>query len=166
MGGGRLLLMEPGRAADDALSWVWLAALLALLVWMVVRIRRDLRGRAGRWLLYPVVGILAVASITGGYETVRAATAPSYAMPGHLIQVGGHGLHLNCTGSGSPTVVLEPGAGGVSSDMGWIAPAVARDTRVCVYDRPGRGWSDSAAPQDATQVAADLHTLLHRANVP
>lgn len=78
-----------------------------------------------------------------------------------------HRLHVSCTGSGSPTVILEPGAGGMSSDMGWIAPAVGTQTRVCVYDRAGRGWSDPAdTPQDATQIAADLHTLLHRANVP
>ena len=97
----------------------------------------------------------------------EAADAKAYPMPGQLIDVGGHRLHLNCTGSGSPTVVLEPGGGGMSSDLGWIAPAVARDTRVCVYDRAGRGWSEPAdTPQDGAQIATDLHTLLHRANVP
>jgi pimeloyl-ACP methyl ester carboxylesterase len=51
--------------------------------------------------------------------------------------------------------------------MGWIAPAVARDSRVCVYDRAGRGWSDAAnGPHDAVQTAADLHTLLDRAHIP
>jgi pimeloyl-ACP methyl ester carboxylesterase len=51
--------------------------------------------------------------------------------------------------------------------MACIAPAVALDSRVCVYDRAGRGWSDAAAgPQDATQTAADLHTLLDRAHIP
>jgi hypothetical protein len=29
------------------------------------------------------------------------------------------------TGSGTPTVVLEPGGGEMSSNLGWIAPAVA-----------------------------------------
>ena len=88
-------------------------------------------------------------------------------MPGQLIDVGGHRLHLNCTGSGSPTVVLEPGAGAMSSALGWITPAVARDTRVCVYDRAGRGWSEPAdTPQDGAQIATDLHTLLQRGNVP
>ena len=45
---------------------------------------------------------------------------------------------------------------------------MARDSRVCVYDRAGRGWSDAAAggPQDAARIAADLHTLLERAKVP
>ncbi len=81
----------------------------------------------------------------GGYETVRESLdARAYPMPGQLVDVGGYRLHLHCTGTGSPTVILEPGQGGVSSDLGWIAPAVARDTTVCVYDRPGRGWSDAA----------------------
>ena len=88
-------------------------------------------------------------------------------MPGQLIDVGGHRLHLNCTGSGSPTVVLEPGGGEMSSNLGWIAPAVARDTRVCVYDRAGRGWSEPAdTAQDGAQIATDLHTLLQRGHVP
>ena len=113
-----------------------------------------------------MLAALALASV-GGYETLREAMdANAYPMPGQLIDVGGHRLHLHCTGSGDPTVVLEPGAGAMSSDLGWIAPAVARDTRVCVYDRAGRGWSEPAdTVQDATQVATDLHTLLHRANV-
>ena len=93
--------------------------------------------------------------------------ARAYPPPGQLIDVGGHRLHLYCTGSGSPTVVLEPGGGASSSDFGWITPAVARDTRVCVYDRAGRGWSDAAdGPQDGAHIAADLHTLLQRAHVP
>ena len=48
-----------------------------------------------------------------------------------------------------------------------VALAVARDSRVCVCDRAGRGWSDVAdGPQDAAQIAAGLHTLLERATVP
>ena len=103
-------------------------------------------------------------AVGGGYETLGEAT-DSNALPatGRLIDVGGHKLYLNCVGSGSPTVVLEPGAGGTSSQLGWIAPAVARSTRVCVYDRAGRGWSEAAdSPQDGAQIATDLHTLLHR----
>jgi pimeloyl-ACP methyl ester carboxylesterase len=57
-------------------------------------------------------------------------------------------------------VVLEPGAGDFSSVMAWISPAVA-------YDRAGRGWSEPAdGPQDGTQIASDLHTLLQRGIVP
>ncbi len=167
MGLGGLLLLAFGSGVDKVLSWVWPPALLTLVTWMVIRARQQLHSPTRRWLLHPVFAMLVLASIGGGYEAVRAASAPTYSMSGQLIDVGGHRLHLRCTGSGSPTVVLEPGAGGMSSDMGWIAPAVARDTRVCVYDRAGRGWSDPAdTPQDGTQIATDLHTLLHRGHVP
>lgn len=168
MGLGGLLLLGFGSSALEALSWVWPPAMLALAIWMIVRARRQLRSRSRRWLLYPVITVLAFASIGGGYETVReAADASAYPMPGQLIDVGGHSLHLSCTGSGSPTVVLEPGGGEMSSNLGWITPAVARDTRVCVYDRAGRGWSEPAdTPQDGAQIATDLHTLLQRGNVP
>ena len=168
MGLGGLLLVVFGSSVHEVLNWVWPPAMLALAIWMIVRVHRQLRSRSGRWLLYPVIAMLALASIGGGYETVReAADARAYPMPGQLIDVGGHRLHLNCTGSGSPTVVLEPGAGEMSSNLGWIAPAVARNTRVCVYDRAGRGWSEPAdTPQDGAQIATDLHTLLQRGNVP
>jgi pimeloyl-ACP methyl ester carboxylesterase len=50
--------------------------------------------------------------------------------------------------------------------MAWIAPAVATQTRVCVYDRAGRGWTEPAgSPQDAILIASDLHTLLQRGDV-
>ena len=150
------------------LSWVWPPVLLGLVVWMVWRSRRQLRSRSRQWLLYPVLAVLVLASIGGGFETVRESLdAAAYPPPGQLVDVGGHKLHVHCTGSGSPTVVLEPGQGGSSSDLGWIAPALAGDSRVCVYDRAGRGWSDPAdGPQNADRIAADLHTLLDRAQVP
>jgi pimeloyl-ACP methyl ester carboxylesterase len=50
---------------------------------------------------------------------------------------------------------------------GWISTALAPDTRVCVYDRAGRGWSDPASvAQDGVAVTTDLRTLLDRAHVP
>jgi pimeloyl-ACP methyl ester carboxylesterase len=158
-----------GSAAVQAVfSWVWPPVMFGLVVWMFLRVRRQLRSRIGRWLLYPVLVVLMVASVGGAYETVRESLdEKAYPMPGQMVDVGGHRLHLYCTGSGSPTVVLEPGGGASSSDFGWIAPVVARDTTVCVYDRAGRGWSDAAdGPQDGVHIAADLHTLLDRADVP
>jgi pimeloyl-ACP methyl ester carboxylesterase len=165
---GLISLLPPDSVVQDVFGWVWPPLLLGLVVWMIPRARAQLRSQTRRWLLYPILAALTVASVGGGYETVRESLdARAYPMPGQLIDVGGHRLHLHCTGSGSPTVVLEPGQGGVSSDLAWIAPAVAHDSRVCVYDRAGRGWSDAAdGPQDAARIAADLHTLLDRAHVP
>jgi hypothetical protein len=102
-----------------------------------------------------------VASVGGGYETVRKSLdARTYPMPGQLVDVGKHRLHLYCTGSGSPTVVLEPGFGGASSDFGLVAPAVARD-RQCAHmtvpvgverrrRRPAGRCADSRRPAHAS----------------
>lgn len=114
------------------------------------------------------IGILFLGLLVAGlvYEPLaEQAYAKSHNAPGQLLQVGDHQLHIHCTGSGSPTVVLEAGLGATSYSMaGWIAPAVAQVTRVCVYDRAGYGWSEAAAgPRDGIAVASDLHTLLTQA---
>jgi pimeloyl-ACP methyl ester carboxylesterase len=167
MGVGGLILFAFGSPAHGILKWVWPPALLVLVVWMFIRSRQRLHSRS-RWLLSPVFAILLLASIGGAYETVSEAVDQNdYPMTGELIDVGGHSLHLRCSGSGSPTVILQPGAGEMSSGLAWIEPAVAGATRVCVYDRAGRGWSEAAdAPQDAAGIATDLHTLLERGDVP
>lgn len=145
LGLGGLLLLVFGSPAREVLSWVWPPALLVLVIWIFLHSRRQLRSRSRRWLLYPVIAMLALAAVGGGYATLgAAAAAKAYPIPGQLIDVGGHCLHLNCTGSGSPTVALEPGGGEMSSNLGWITPALAHHSRVCVYDRAGRGWSESA----------------------
>jgi pimeloyl-ACP methyl ester carboxylesterase len=162
LAGASILAVAP---TGNQLGWVWPPVVAALAVWMIVRARRDLHSRTRTWLLYPVCGALLLSAAGGGYETYReTADAGNYPMPGRLIDVGGHKLHINCTGTGSPTVVLEPGLGEPSTAMAWIAADVAAVTRVCVYDRAGRGWSESAGtPQDGNAVATDLHTLLDRA---
>ena len=167
-GGWRVLLLSFGSSVMGALSWVWPPVLLALVVWAWVQTRRHLHSRSRPMLVYPMLAVLALASVGGAYQVLGArADAKAYPMPGQLVDVGGRSLHLRCTGSGTPTVLLQPGAGEFSSNMGWIAPAVAQQTRVCVYDRAGRGWSEPAdAPQDGAALVADLHTLLARANVP
>jgi pimeloyl-ACP methyl ester carboxylesterase len=168
MGLGGLLLLAFGPWMRGLLSWVWPPALLALVVWMVIRVHRDMRSRGGRVQLYIVFTILALCAVGGGWQTVSEASESNpYLRSGRLIDVGGHQMHLDCAGSGSPTVVLEPGAGGTSASMAWVAPVVAKQTRVCVYDRAGRGGSEPAdSLQDGARVATDLHTLLHRAGVP
>src|SRR3954469_5409262 len=100
MGLGGLLLIALGTSVREVLDWVWPPVMLALAVWMIVRVHRQLRSRSGRWLIYSVITLLALASIGGGYETVReTADAKAYPPPGQLIDVGGHRLHLSCTGS-------------------------------------------------------------------
>jgi pimeloyl-ACP methyl ester carboxylesterase len=161
-----VVLLAPD-AVVDAAGWVWPPALVVLVAWIYVQARRDLHGRSRRWLVHPVLAVLVLVAVGGAYETLGRAGEESIAMRGRLVDVGPYRLHLECTGTGSPTVVLEPGGGASAATLGWIAPAVARDTTVCVYDRASRGWSDPAeVPPDAEQIATDLHTLLDRAQVP
>ncbi len=166
MGGGAVLLLVLPDAVLGALDWVWPPALLVLVAWMFIRAKRDLRSRTRTWLLNPVLAVLVLFALGGAYQTIGRATEPSVAMRGELVDVGPYRLHLECTGTGAPTVILEPGGGASAATLGWIAPEVARQTTVCVYDRAGKGWSDAAqtAP-DAAQTATDLHTLLERADV-
>ena len=161
-----LVLLAPD-AVVDALGWVWPPALLVLVVWVWTRARRELHSRTRVWLLNPVLVVLMLFALGGAYERIGQSTAPAVAMRGQLVDVGPYRLHLECTGSRGPTVILEPGAGGSAASGKLVTPGVAGDTRVCVYDRAGRGWSDPAAsPPDGAQIATDLHRLLDRANVP
>ena len=163
--GTALLLFAPDDDALTTMGWLWPVPLLALAVWIAVRARRDLPSRTRRWLVHPVVAFLALGAVGGTYETVQQGRDDlADAMPGRSYDVGGHHLHLDCTGTGSPTVVLENGMGEVSASWAWITRAVAGDTRVCAYDRAGQGWSDDVShPQDSEAIATDLRVLLERA---
>ena len=164
---GATLVAWPGSVKNAVLEWAWPPVLLALVVWMALHARKQMRSRTRTWLLHPVFAVLAGAAIAATCESaLEVRDRAAFPMPGRLVDVGGRRLHLSCGGAGAPTVVLLPGAGDLSPGWGWIAPSVARNTRVCVWDRAGRGWSDDASgPQDGVTLATDLHTLLDRAEI-
>jgi pimeloyl-ACP methyl ester carboxylesterase len=164
--GVALLVVTPGSGTFTAAGWVWPPAALVLALWMARAARRATTGRS-RWLLYPVIGLVAVTGVGGTVESIALARDHGrFEMTGALYDVGGHRLHLTCTGTGSPTVVLENGLNEITPLWSGITTQVSRTTRVCAYDRAGQGWSDDVAhPQDGIAVATDLHTLLSRAGV-
>jgi pimeloyl-ACP methyl ester carboxylesterase len=168
LSGVGFLVFQPGTSTVGTIGWVWPIVVVALVVWMVVQSRRSLRSWSRRVVLYPVFAVLAAMAVGAGYQNVgQAHDQAGLTMPGQLLDAGDHRLHIDCTGTGSPTVVLEGGLGEPSPAMaGWIAPAVAPTTRVCVYDRSGYGWSDPApSPEDGRTTAANLHALLAAAGV-
>ncbi len=95
---------------------------------------------------------------------LHAADNP--APPGALVDAGGYRVHLYCTGSGSPTVVVA--GGGFSFDWGLIQPNISILTRICTYDPSGTAWSDPF-PAQRTPACVDrvteLHEVLQRASV-
>lgn len=121
-----------------------------------------------RWVFAGVVGVLILLIVAGAaYQWfASAADQRAYPAPGQLVDVGGHRLHIFCMGNGSPTVILDALGDGASPQWGWVQPAVAKTTRVCAYDRSGRGWSESGPmPRDGKAVAQDLHALLTNAKI-
>ena len=167
LAGAGLIMFAPNGAAIDMLGWVWPPLLLAVLAVAAIRAHRSLHSRTRAWVVYPLLGAYALSAVGGGYQTVAEFhDRRTHQAPGQLVDVGGHRLHLLCVGSGTPTVILESGLGEAAGYWGWISTAVAHDTKVCAYDRAGRGWSDPAGiAQDGIAVATDLHILLDRAHV-
>jgi pimeloyl-ACP methyl ester carboxylesterase len=80
--------------------------------------------------------------------------------PGRLVDIGGRKIHMICTGSGSPTVILEAGASSFAIDWALVQPEIARTNRICSYDRAGMGWSDPDTGEPRGNVIGELHTAL------
>lgn len=126
-------------------------------VWRIVR-----RLVAGLALL------IIVLCISGALYNALALShlRKTYPPPGQFVNVDGHRMHLYCTGSGTPTLLLE--SGGAESYLVWgkVQPALSRVTRVCSYDRAGLGWSEAVpGPRDAAHVTGQLHALLTQAGI-
>ncbi len=125
-----------------------------------------------RWTKRTLIGLctlIVVATSTGAaYQWLAtrkdlAANPP----PGRLVDVGGHRLHILCSGSGEPAVIFENGLGS-SGLVGWslVQPEVAKFTRVCSYDRAGTGYSDPGpSPRTARRIANELAQLLDHTGV-
>src|ERR1044072_3803913 len=106
--------------------------------------------------------ILLAAGASHAQQTQTSASSP----PGTLVDIGGQRLHLNCTGGGSPTVLLESGTGDISVIWSLVQPGVSAFTRVCSYDRGGYAWSDPGnRPRTFAQLALELHTALERMKI-
>src|SRR5512147_114574 len=86
--------------------------------------------------------LVLVAIVTTAGAIARASLKTKYPPPGQIVDVGGYRMHINCMGEGSPTVILDAGNGESSLDWALVQPEVAKQTRVCAYDRAGYGWSD------------------------
>ena len=103
-----------------------------------------------------------------GAATTSTATAPASADVDRVVPIGGgRGLYLRCTGSGSPTVVMESGDEDTGDAYDFAIPDVARVARTCVYDRANLGRSDPApGPRGLKELVGDVERLLEAAAIP
>ncbi len=76
---------------------------------------------------------------------------------GQILMVDGHRVHAQIMGSG-PDLVLLHGSGSNLRDMTFsLAPKLAENYRVIIFDRPGHGYSSHLNPAGASLVEqADL----------
>ena len=109
-------------------------------------------------------GIILRTTVTLGAIAISAClalgtTAPK--APGKMVDLGGHRLHVNCTGRGQPTLVVENGLGDFSFDWVLVQHKVASFTRICTYDRAGYAWSDPGPkPRTFSQLNLELRDAL------
>jgi len=122
---------------------------------------------------------------SGSNETTQAAAVEkSDSDFAGLVDIGGgRQMHMECNGTGSPTVVLESGLRGAADVWSMasagegaptVFPEVSDFTRVCAYERPGTvvgGESPSRSdpvsqPTTAQDAVTDLHASLSAAEEP
>jgi pimeloyl-ACP methyl ester carboxylesterase len=122
-----------------------------------------------RWLGYALGGFAALTLVSAGigatYESIESSRDHREPPPGLLVNVSGHKMHLDCTGQGSPTVLLESGLWDDWIVWNKVQPEISNVTRVCSYDRAGLGFSDPRPEQvpDSRNIAQNLHLLLANA---
>jgi pimeloyl-ACP methyl ester carboxylesterase len=85
-----------------------------------------------------------------------------YPPPGRMVSIGTHDIHLNCVGSGGPTVVFESDLDQYGS-LSWapVQQEIGELARACSYDRAGILWSEPGPrPRDGQTIARELATVL------
>jgi len=121
-----------------------------------------------RLALRGMIFAAALGATSAAYQQIgEARDRRRFPPPGRLIDIGGRRLHLFEAGVGPPTVVIIPAVG--DGVLLWLSVLreLATETRVCVYERSGIGWSDSRRHGRRTVdgMADDLHTLLDAAEI-
>jgi pimeloyl-ACP methyl ester carboxylesterase len=94
-------------------------------------------------------------------EVQQRPQLPAPDMQGTLDLGDGHALDYRCYGKGTPTVIIEAGAGDKPTlTMSWNAVilGVSPTTRICIYDRTSANTSQ--------EVAENLHVLITTVPIP
>jgi pimeloyl-ACP methyl ester carboxylesterase len=127
------------------------------------------------WLRRVLFGLLLTILLLAAcgfiYENISEARDRRFnPMPGRRVEIVSDGsslyMHIDCSGEGTPAVVLDSGLG--DSFVSWqkVQPEMAKFTRVCSYDRAGIGYSDpSPRPRTSQVIAEELNSLLRAVGV-
>lgn len=152
----------------DTVVLAWLFVVGGVLVaWLCITRMVSVRGKhfgrrrkIAEWIVLSLAAFIAVVlAVSSGTNAVIVHHARERT-PGRMYLVHGYRMHMDCMGSGSPTLILDAGLGNDSLIWGGVQPVLAKNTRVCAYDRAGWGLSQRVpGPQDANDIADELHGL-------
>jgi pimeloyl-ACP methyl ester carboxylesterase len=123
--------------------------------------------RITKKILQVIVALLLLAAICGAAYQAIANWRDGRRFPqeGRSIALGAAfpnvALNMNCSGQGSPTVIMDTGLGVPAMGWNFVQPEVAKFARVCSYDRAGYGWSTPGPmPRTSGEIVKELHALL------
>jgi pimeloyl-ACP methyl ester carboxylesterase len=117
-------------------------------------------------LMIPVIVVLASPTAQEALRQAGRSMRRSLLIAtGRMVRVNGDTyVQFECFGQGSPTIVFQNGLGLTQDTWTEVAPAVAKTTRVCTYNRPGIGWSDRVpTPRTGQAITEEFHTILRNA---
>ncbi|MEE9252904.1 MAG: alpha/beta hydrolase [Thermodesulfobacteriota bacterium] len=138
--------LHPSQTTQALRSFWWWTALIVVVTLML-------------FMLLAAAGMV--------YQRVLTARdALRFPPPGRLYKVGLIYLHMSCIGEGEPTIIMDSGIGSWSIFLTNLQTELSKTNRVCVYDRPGYGWSepDPGAGMGMNTVE-NLHMLLRKAGI-
>ncbi len=126
------------------------------------------RRRSARRVMRLLSLAVSVALVTscGGASTEDEAAADPPAKRSDLHPVDGETAHLQCQGTGTPTLVFLGGMGFTTATWAELRTALGPDVRTCAWDYPGVGHSTGEPMMTAETAASSLHGTLRAAKVP
>jgi pimeloyl-ACP methyl ester carboxylesterase len=123
---------------------------------------------AGRARVTALAAVATLVLANASVAHMDAQGSPASPLPGQLVDVDGHRMHIRCVGpaNATPTVVLEAGGGGFSTSWSRVQELLSANVRSCAYDRAGLGLSEPGpAPRTMRQEAFELRELLAATHV-
>jgi pimeloyl-ACP methyl ester carboxylesterase len=120
------------------------------------------------WLASAASTVLAAGAASAAYQTVcEARDRRRFPPPGRVVDIGGRRVHVLSIGNGSPAIVAVSALGGNSMEMLSFFRTLTDEYQVCLYDRPGYGWSDASPRGHRTfdDMADELQRSLAGAGV-
>ncbi|MBU3171761.1 alpha/beta hydrolase [Clostridium estertheticum] len=113
------------------------------------------------------ITVILLISISGLiYERIGLySDSKKYSVPGTIVKVNGHDMHVYSEGKGNSTVVFVSGFGTPSpyADFYPLYNEISKYTRTVVYERPGYGYSEvSNTSRDIDTITKEMHQLLEK----